>query len=166
MAVVDKSGSINSLSSNDSPTFKYSPNATSGAKKMTFIEKVSIASGDDDGSKYRVARISSNSILTKITILHSAVTGGTDFDLGFYDTPDNNSGAAIDKDYLLDGQTLANASRNRDGFANVALADIGKAIHEQIDDINPNQLVDIVLTGNTVGTVAGTVVVITEYTLI
>lgn len=166
MAIVDKSGTINNLSSIDTANNKVAENVTSGGKIRIIRDTVEIAAADDDGSKYRLARIPANAILKEITIACDAITGGTDFDLGFYDVPEANSGAVISVDALVDGQTLATASRVLDGTSNVGIADLHKKAWELAGlSEATTKLVDIVLTGNTVGTAAGTVTVTTIYSL-
>lgn len=166
MAVVDKAGGVNNLSSVDTPNIKVAQNVTNGGKIRFIRETVEIAAADDDGSKYRIARIPAVAVLKSITIACDAITGGTDFDLGFYDVPERNSGAAIDADALMDGQTLASASRVLDGMQTVDIANLHKKVWELASiSAETAKLVDIVLTGNTVGTAAGTVTVTIEYSL-
>lgn len=166
MAVVDKAGSINNLSSVDTANKLIAENVTNGGKLKFVRDTVEIAAGDDDGSKYRVARIPSNAVLSEVTIANDAITGGTDYDLGVYDIPDTNSGAAIDADALADGVDLSSASRTVDGLQTVDIANLHKKVWELAGlSANPNKLVDLVLTGNTVGTAAGTITVTVIYAL-
>lgn len=166
MAVVDKAGSINNLSSVDTANARVAENVTNGGKLRFIRETVEIAAADDDGSKYRVARVPANAVVKEIIIACDAITGGTDFDLGLYDTPEINSGAVIDADILMDGQTLASASRVLDGLQTVDIANLHKKLWEIAAlTADPRKLVDIVLTGNTVGTAAGTVTVTVVYSL-
>lgn len=166
MAVVDKAGSVNNLSSIDTPNTKVAQNVTDGGKLRFVRDTVEIAAADDDGSKYRLARIPANAVIKSITIACDAITGGTDFDLGFYDIPEVNSGAVIVADALMNGQTLASASRTIDGTSNVGIADLHKKAWEIAAlTTAPSKLFDVVLTGNTVGTAAGTVTLTLEYSL-
>ncbi len=166
MAIKDKSGSVNNLSSVDTPNLFVAENVTNGGKIRMIRETVEIAAADSDGSKYRFARIPANSVIKQITIACDAITGGTDFDLGFYDSPDVNSGAVIDADALVDGQSLASASRTIDGTSNVNIADLHKKAWELAGiSEKTSKLIDIVLTGNTVGSASGTVTITTIYSL-
>ena len=167
MAVVDKAGCLNNLSSVDTPNLNVSKAQTNGAKFQTIIETVEIASGDDNGSKYRVARLQANAVIKEIKILCDAITGGTDYDLGIYEIPETNDGAVIDKDCFMDGQTLASASKTINGFNAVDIANYGKQIWELagISEAT-SKAVDIVLTGNTVGSANGTVTVQVTYALV
>ena len=61
-----------------------------------------------NASVLRLCTVPTNFSLSSITILTEALAGCTDVDLGFYGA---NGGAVIIKDVLMDGQTLASASR-------------------------------------------------------
>lgn len=124
-----------------------------------------VAAADDDGSVYRIARISDSDILLRATIMCDAITGGTDYDLGLYYT--GTSGAVLDKDCFMDGQTLASATKTIDGLQTVDIANRTKEIWSLLAGItsqtrDENNEWDIALTANTVGTAAGTVTVILE----
>lgn len=131
---------------------------------VRIVAPVAIAAADDDGSTYLVAEsVPSSFVPVKATILTDAITGGTDYDLGVYDS---DTGVAVDADLFVDGQTLASASRTLDGLSAVDIADIGalKSIAELLG-LTPSTAkskYDLVLTGNTVGSAAGDVVVIFE----
>jgi hypothetical protein len=166
MAVVDKAGSVNNLSSVDTANSLIGENVTNGGKLKFIRETIEVAAADDNGSVYRVARIPANAVLKEITIACDAITGGTDYDLGFYDVPETNSGAVIDKDALMDGQTLASASRVIDGLQTVAIENLHKKAWELASiSAATTKYVDIALTGNAVGTAAGTITVTVVYTL-
>ncbi len=123
-----------------------------------------IAAADDDGSKYRLFKNVPSSFRPQIgKLMCSAITNGTDFELGVYDV---NGGAVVSKGLFMTNQTLAAASRTLDPLANVAINDIGdkKTIAELLG-LTPSTAkpsYDIVLTADTVGTVAGDAVVILE----
>jgi hypothetical protein len=161
MAIVNKKGIIN-LYGLDQDTLTM-PNAkTSKGVLRVSIDTVGITSTDADGSTYRLARVPSNAVLESITIKNEAITGGTDFFLGFYDI---NDGAAIDADALLGTTSLASAG-DIDGLGSINIANFGKEVWELAGlTEDPYKLVDIVLTGNTVGTATGTVTAIVKYTL-
>lgn len=126
---------------------------------ITLVGTVEVAAADDDGSTYKLAlSVPSSFRPIEATIMCDAITGGTDYDVGVYDPAD---GVVVDKDILVDGQTLATASRVLDGLSAVNIADIGalKSLAELLG-LTPSTAkpaYDIVLTGNTVGTAAGTV---------
>ena len=161
MAIVNKKGTIN-LDGLDQDTLVM-PNAkTSKGVLRVSIDTLEINATDDDTSTYRLARVPSNAVLDTITIKNDAITGGTDFFLGFYDI---NDGAAIDADALRGTTSLASAG-DIDGLGSIDIANFGKEVWELAGlTENPHKLVDIVLTGNTVGTATGTVTAIVKYTL-
>lgn len=128
-----------------------------------------LAAADDDGSVYRLARINSSEVLLRATIMCDAITGGTDFDLGLYNvTTAAGNGTVVDKDIFMDGQTLASATKTIDGLQTVDIANRTKNVIDLLNTVNSTTLkdsgqdYDIALTGNTVGTAAGTVTVLLE----
>ena len=135
-----------------------------GHEVIRMVATVEIAAADDDGSVYRFFKDVPSSFRPIVcTVMCDAITGGTDFDLGLYD---RNLGAVVDKDVLMDGQTLASASKTLNGLGIVDIADIGakKSLAELLT-LTPSTAkpaYDIALTGNTVGTGAGTVTIILE----
>ena len=146
-----------------------------GARTITMVATEELAADDDDGSVYRFFKgVSGNLIPIDIKVYCDAITNGTDFDLGLYETALFNgvAGVVVDADVFMDGQTLANAitrgggTANQDeavdGLANVAIENLVKKIYEHAghDESDSKDGYDICLTGNTVGTVAGTVTII------
>lgn len=143
--------------------------STYNSQTKTIIQTFEVAAADDDGSIYRLARINSNEILLKATIMCDAITGGTDYDLGIYKpTTVAGSGAVVDKDIFMDGQTFASATKTIDGLQTVDIANRTLNVVDLLNIVNTttlansNQEYDIALTANTVGTAAGTVTVILE----
>ena len=118
-----------------------------------------VAAADDDGSTYLLIKdVPSSFVPVKAFIECDAITSGTDYDIGVYDS---ETGAVVTKDLLVNGQTLATASKVLDGLSAVDLADLGalKSIAELLG-LTPSTAkakYDIVLTGNTVGSAAGDV---------
>ena len=138
-----------------------------GAEVIAMCQTFEIAAGDDNGSVYRLFKsLNPDLIPLKIEIRCDAITGGTDFDLGFY-TPLENGGAVIDADILMDGQTLASAltTSPADGLGIVDIANRCKRIYEHCGHTQATKKLgyDLALTANTVGTAAGTVTVIAYF---
>lgn len=124
-----------------------------------------VAAADDDGSVYRIIKgIPSNLIPYQITICCDAITAGTDWDLGVYKT---DLGAVVDKDILMDGQTLATAltraTGHQLGLKDVNVDKVGSTLATLSGQTNPDDSYDLALTANTVGTAAGTVSVLAEF---
>lgn len=123
------------------------------------------AAADDDGSVYRIIKgIPSNLIPFQITICCDAITGGTDWDLGVYKT---DLGAVVDKDILMDGQTLASAltraTGHQLGLGIVNVDKVGATLAQLSGQTNPDDSYDLALTANTVGSAAGTISVLAEF---
>ena len=136
-----------------------------GSETFTSTAIVSIAAADDDGSVYRIfSSVNSDYIPTSITITNSAITAGTDYDLGLY-LP--NLGDVVDADVLADGVDVSSGvveGAGVTGLDAVALADTQKKLYElAAQTVGPNgtksPTFDIALTANTVGSAAGTIVV-------
>ena len=137
----------------------------SGATEVTMVNTVEIAAADDDGSVYRFfSSVPSNLIPTEITITCDTITAGTDFDLGLYKV---DGGAEVDKDRLMDGQTLATAltraTGHQIGLKDVNIADAAKTLAVLSAQAEPDACYDIALTGNTVGSADGTVTIIAKF---
>lgn len=132
-----------------------------GATVIAMRAIAAIAAADDDGSVYRLFRsVPANLIPLHIDIVCDAITGGTDYDLGFY-KPLAFGGTVVDKDNLMDGQTLASAltcaTGQGLGMKDVSAANQLKKVWEHAGHTSTTKLesYDIALTGNTVGTGAG-----------
>ena len=129
------------------------------------VALVSIAAADDDGSVYRLFQVPSSAVITQLQVNNSAITGGSDYDIGIYS---QDKGLVVDADLLADGISVV-AARNGDaannvGLTSVALADRQKSLGElQAVEATPDNAYEIAITANTVGTVAGTIVVTLEY---
>src|SRR4051812_28967864 len=82
-----------------------------GEKPVVIRTTFEVAAADSDGSVYRIARgIPTRCRIGKIEIANDAITGGTDWDLGFYLTDDTTGvgqvpvgGAVLDADVLMNG---------------------------------------------------------------
>lgn len=138
---------------------KTNPGSNAG-DQIVMAATLEIAAADDNGSTYLLFQnVPASFRPTELTVMCDAITGGTDFDIGLFNSTD---GVEADDDILMDGQTLASASRSLDGLQTVNIADIGKTLAELLG-LTPSTAkagYDIVLTGNTVGTAAGTVTAI------
>lgn len=137
----------------------------SGDNPIVMVATFEVAAADDDGSIYRLFRsVPSNYIPVQIDIATDGMTGSTDWDLGLYKP---NLGAVVDKDVLMDGQTLASALTRATGqglgLSNVNIADATKTLATLSAQTKPDTAYDIALTANTVGSAAGTVTVIAKF---
>ncbi len=137
-----------------------------GDRVITMINTEEIAAADDDASVYRFFKsVPSNLIPLDITILSDGITGMTDTDLGLYKV--GVGGAVVEKDILMDGQTLASAltraTGHQLGLSGVVIENVGKTLAEISGQTTPDLAYDICLTANTVGSGAGTVSIIARF---
>ena len=136
----------------------------------TILSKVAIAAADDNASVYGMATLASTAVIKNILVATTAITNGTDYDIGLYRVAaDGSIGAVIDKDMFLDGQTMASAKiRGSEvtGMSALSVANSDKTIGELAAAVSGNTEKDgryaLCLTANTVGTVAGTILGIIE----
>lgn len=140
--------------------------ASKGGTLKAVQETLSVAAADDDGSVYGLFLVNSNDVPKSCDIQTTAITGGTDYDLGLYnyDLGSGSIGAVVDKDVLMDGQTMASASVALNGLQTVTAANRGKTFWELAGETSdPQKQYIVALTANTVGTAAGTIHVDLEY---
>ena len=160
MAVVTTKGSINIEGLNASPVVLNSKLFNSPALRQ--VETVAVAADNDNTSTYTIARVPSNAVLSNQSeIENDAITGGTDFNVGFYEI----DGTVIDDNALLDALDLSSATTTK------LLSGVDKNTRgNQVWQLaglasDPKTLIDIVLTSVTVGTAAGDVTMETFYTV-
>lgn len=130
-----------------------------GAPLNCAVASEELAAADDDGSVYRFFRLPANAVIVKLDVINDAITSGTDFDIGFYEP--GAGGAEKDKDVLTDGDDLSSAG-SQDGLQTVDAANRGKMVFEHAGDSESAKFAeyDLALTGNTVGSAAGTITMI------
>lgn len=124
-----------------------------------------IAAADDDASIIRIFKnVPAEVVILSLRLSCDALTGMTDVDCGLYD-PDERGGAVIDKDILADGlNPSAGYSRilGLDCLKDVDLANAQKRLYQiaghTFDTKKPGY--DIALTFNTIGSGAGTIMVV------
>lgn len=127
------------------------------------VKTFEVAAADTDGFIYRLFPIASTAKILAIHLSCDAITAGTDYDIGVYQTR-KNGGAVISKDCLLDGQTMATALRDANGFTKPNIDSLNKVLWEHAGlTADPVRDLDIAVTANTVGTAAGTITVRVVY---
>ena len=140
--------------------------ASVGEKNITMIATEEIAAADDDGSVYRFFKdVPSTYIPVEITIMTDGITGGTDYDLGLYKVGAGE--AVVDKDVLMDGQTMASAltraTGHQLGLQTVDIANAASTLGTLSGQTDIDPSYDIALTGNTVGTATETITIIATF---
>ena len=137
-----------------------------GGKLMCVAAQVEVAEADSDGSIYKLAKLPANAIPVKCDIFNDAIAGATSYDLGLYNEDETTE---ADKDVFMAATDINAGSAigsPRNGLATgPAIADIGKRIWELAGDtVNTKEGGYVLaLTGNTVGTAAGTISVFFYY---
>lgn len=142
-----------------------------GAKTVCMVATFEVAVADDDGSVYRLFKnVPAHLVPTKIEIFSDAITAGTDWDLGLYESFDETAsdGIVVDKDVLADGIDLSSGSARgsaKDGLVTVAIDAVQSSLmvlagHTTDYPYTKKLGYDIALTANTVGSAAGTISVV------
>ena len=128
----------------------------SGGVLREKVATLEVAAADDDGSTYRFFRVHSSDRVSSFEAASDAITAGTSFDFGLYDT-EENGGAVVDADMFASAVDLSSAS----GFTNEATADIAEVeqtVWERLGlSSDPGKDYDVVALANTVGSAAGTI---------
>lgn len=172
MAVVDKY--VNAIVQAGGRTI--SGLAGYGEKPVKAVVTFEVEAADSDGSVYRLLKgVPTQCRILSAEIANDAITGGTDWDLGFYNTDTTTpvgvtptGGTVLDKDVLLNGGDLSAAHTHGaplDGTSALDLPDYVKPIYELLGLTFHDKpaTVDLCLTANTVGSAAGTITVIVEF---
>lgn len=162
MAIVNTKAAA--LANADAKPAVFTGSYIAGGRLRQILGSVEVAAGDDNGSTYRLARVWSGWRIASILVFNDAITDGAAFDIGLAEIDD---GAAIDDDAYASAIDLSSAST-----AGVELAfearDIAEAGNRVFEDAglteDPHKWYDLVLTGDTVGTGAGTITVMVTYT--
>lgn len=137
---------------------------TSGDKTICAVVTFEVAAADDDGSVYRLLKgVPADLIPTKFEIACDAITAGTDYDLGLYEsTVGGVAGSVIDADKFADGIDLSSAvafASAIDGLQTLDIDEVQERLYtlagQTLDDHSTDY--DIALTANTVGSAAGTI---------
>lgn len=129
-----------------------------GGKLKRIPFNFEVAAADDDGSVYRIGRISPRAIVTGIKMLSDATAGITDVDIGLYKSLDLG-GAAIDADCFLDGTNMAGGYAAFTEVLVPTIANFGKMAYEigGISDPTAYGAFDIAITTNSAASAAGTI---------
>jgi len=153
MAVVDKYVNADTVAGDLKDAF------TNGSVKM-YTQTYEQAASDNDTSIWRLFDVPSNCVPVRSPVMCDAITGATDMDMGVY-RPTSAGGAVIVKDCLMDGQTFASASKALNGLGKMAIENIGAKKLWEIAGLSkdPGGNLTVAITGNTVGSTGGTVVV-------
>lgn len=142
------------------PSVANSPYLENGLIRES-VATVEVAAADDDGSVFRMFRVPSNARISQIMFANDAITGGTAYDVGVYQTA-ANGGAAVDDDLFLSAVDFSSA---RAQYTDLAFESASRDVSEAEQRLwellglsaDPHREYDICMTGDTVGTAAGTI---------
>jgi len=131
------------------------------------VATLAVAAADDNDSVYRFVRLPSNARLCHIWLLNDAITSGTDYNFGIYETADNG-GAAKDDNVFADAVDLSSARVEPIDILFEAL-DIDEAETRLWQMLalteDPHKDYDLCAIGVTVGTGAGDITLNVEFVL-
>jgi len=141
------------------------------SSRILIREQISVLAADNDGAIFPVALIPSNARFTyqSAYIRASAITGGTDYDLGFYEYDagaDGGIGAVVDID-RLSGPLDFSAGANLYALSAIGNSSlVGNPLWEVLGlSSDPRKQYLLAFTGNTVGTADGSIYIELEYTV-
>jgi len=127
-------------------------------------EIVSVAAADSDADVFFIMPIHSSWCLNAIWLYNTAITDGTDYNLGLYST----AGVDVDENVYGDAISMASARDTAPINALFEIKSIANAKKQVWQDLaltsDPNRWYYLALTAVTVGTVAGTILVDVHYT--
>ncbi len=130
---------------------------------FTITGSAAIGSSNDVGSTYRFLRLPSNAIVTDIRLYCAALTSGTAYDLGLYTI---SAGAVKVDNCYASGIDMSAA---KTGTVNYAFSAKAYTAHRQTvwadagDGADIGSYYDLVLTGDTVGSVSTTCLCTVQY---
>lgn len=133
-----------------------------GARKYEDVATVEVAAADDDNSVYRLFRVRSSWRISSLELANDAITGGTAYDLGVYDTAANGGAVVASQQQLFASAVdLSSAHAFTDNTYEATATNIDK-VEKQLWELmglsaDPLKDYDICLTGTTVGSGAGTI---------
>lgn len=150
----------------DTVPVKQAPVTLSGGRLYVASATVEVAAADDNASVYRMFRVWSGWRVVQLLLFNDAITSGSAYDVGLYQTAENG-GAVVDADCWASDVTMVSA-RATSGpldctFEALNIDKIEKTVWEvaaiAVTTIlaDPTRWYDVCLTGDTVGSGAGTI---------
>ncbi|HEY4761338.1 MAG TPA: hypothetical protein VIH42_12215 [Thermoguttaceae bacterium] len=132
------------------------------------VGTVEVAAADDDGSVYRMVRVPSNARITSILTGCDAITLGTSYHLGVYQTA-ANGGAVVDADVFASAVDLSSALVFTEHMLEATATDIDK-VEKRLWELlalaaDSMRDYDICWTSVTNGTAAGTIATKVKYVI-
>ncbi len=143
------------------------PSYLAGGSLKVSIGTVEVAAADDDTSVYRMVRVPANAVIHRIEVLNDAITGGTSYDIGVYQTA-INGGAVVSatKFGTVIDMSSARALPLDAMFEALDISSTENRLWELLSlTSDPMRDYDLCYTANTVGTGAGTLVMRVYWTV-
>lgn len=155
------------VSNPDSTPGKANPLQIAGARLYESVGTVEVAAADSDNSVYRMARVHSGWRVSSIELFNDAITSGSVYDLGLYDTAENG-GAVVSQELFASDVTMVSARSTPTEVtyeATVTNIDkVEKLLWELLAlSSDPGKWYDIAFTATTVGSGAGTISIRVRY---
>lgn len=135
---------------------QFNPASALYGRRRGIVGSVTVAASDDNGSTYSLCPVRSSWVIPSIRLFNDAITGGTGFDVGLYDT----DLSAVDDDAYASAVSLASASTVgvERAFGARDIATMGQKVWQDAGlSADPMTWYYLVLTGDTVGTASGDV---------
>ena len=147
----------------DSTPSKANPLHIHAARLYEIVGTVEVAAADSDNSVYRMARVHSSWRISSIEVFNDAITSGSVYDLGLYDTAENG-GAVISgaQELFASDVTMVTARSTPTELTYEATATNIDKIEKRLWELlgltaDPGKWYDIAFTATTVGSGAGTI---------
>lgn len=140
-----------------------------GSEPGIIVVTFEVAAADSDGSIYRVVKnIHPDIILTNIKLWTDAITSGTSYSLGLYQTLAEGGAIIGTGDQFLSAKDISAGNLHAspiDGMTAVDIANIGNKIFEHAGHtiLTKKRGYDLAVTATTVGSAAGTVSLQIDY---
>lgn len=148
------------------PVVLSDPHLGGGAVRSA-VATIEIAAADDNGSVYRMIRISSGCRVNGLKVFCDAIVGGTSFTLGLYDTA-GAGGAVVSGALFATAFDLSSAITSGTDvlFQNLGVEKIEKRVWELLGlSADPFKQYDICFVGTVVGSGAGTVSLMASFAI-
>lgn len=139
-----------------------------GGRVHEAVATVEIAAADCANSVYRMVRVHSSWRICNIIRYNDAITSGTDYDVGLYETAENG-GAVKNINCFADAVSLASGvvvgiEDLYEAGGDEGVEDLEKRVFEFAgESTDPNRFYDLCYTGVTPGSGAGTLSVRVQY---
>lgn len=156
----------------DSVPVKQAGLHLSGGRLYSAAATVEVAAADDNTSVYRMFRVHSSWRISSLRLFNDAITSGSAYDIGLYQTAENGA-AVVDADCWASDVTMVSARASAGPleclFEALNIDQIEKRVWEVAAiavttlTADPNRWYDLCLTADAVGSGAGTISMIMDY---